>query len=259
MASTTEKYTTEDGVELTLKAVRPVQIEMAQEAIRQEWRETGRMVDPPQFKVQFERRIGTAEVWADHRYDPDKGIDTLTVPDDPQQTAINHAIWGQYEKDSAELEQHLTEVQFRLFITYGVEAELPDDDKWLRQLRAMGIKVGEDPDEQRFSYVWFYLLSPSDQAEVTTHIQFLSLGRLATENKVQSFRTSIRSSMARALGTQVDRIIEGFEEYADRGTGAFAEGLRGVGGEQQGLVGEPEAPRDEGGQVGGAPASREVG
>lgn len=260
MAPTTEKYMTEDGVELTLRAVRPVQIEMAQEAIRQEWRDAGRMVDPPQFKIQFERKIGTAEIWVNHRYDPDKGIDTLTVPDDPQQTALNHALWAQYQKDSAELEAHLTEVQFRLFITFGVECEMPEDETWVRQTRAMGIKVPDDPDERRFLYIWTFLLSPSDKAEVTTHIQFLSLGRLATENKVASFRTAVRSSMERALGTQIDRIVTGFEEFADQGTGEFAQRLGpSGGGAAEGLVGEPAPPRDAGGEVGGPAPARKVG
>lgn len=245
MMSATEKYTTEDGTEILLKAVRPVQIDIAQRKIEQEWRDRGRVIDPPQFKIEFERKIGTAEIWADHRYDPTKGIDTLTVPDDPRQTAINHALWQQYESDRAELEEELTEAQFRLFVTFGIECEMPDDDQWERELALIGVDTAEDSDERRFNYLWFYLLSPFDKYEVAARIQFLSQGRLATEDRRRSFRGSLRSAMERAVGTELDRIVDGFQQYAQDGTGEIAERLgelRNEGPESEGLDGQLPPP-----------------
>jgi len=213
MKDVTQKYKLTNGETIVCRPVPAVLIQMGMNELEKQWRNEGRMVDKPRFKPSF----GDAEVMGvvplvDHFVDEERGINSLDDPDDPRKTMINWAMWRQYEADSAALAQAQEELQFKLLFTHGIDYEVPPDDEWADKIAPMEIEV--DPEDRKFQYLWYVLLTPVDVAELRAYLALLAAGEMVTREQMARFRRAIRPSMERAVGANIDDALTELERIA---------------------------------------------
>ena len=204
-------YITDDGLELRLYPVRLMLIELAVQSVRDELREQGVVVDPPTYTLDL---AGGATEEIEHIYDPENNLDTLTVPGDAAQSALNFARWRRYQAGLAQLATAEEDRRIREFFQQGVEYEWPEDiDGWEDELRRMSHgKVDpppedDDPETERtrkWMWLWFCHLSAFDIGAIRNALTLLAQGKILDEETFHEITASLRSSMA-------DRVREALE------------------------------------------------
>ena len=212
--SKTRQYPMQNGEKLTCREVRPVLVQVLMGEVEEKWRTDGKMIDKPRFQVDY----GGAEVlgdnpWIDHFVDEEKGVNSLDVPDDPRKTAINWALWKQYETDSTALEEAKAEAQVKLLITKGIVCEVPPLEEWADLIAPMEIE--EDEDERRFQWLWFVHIPPADKMVVHQFILLLSAEGLVSEAQIAKFCATVRPSVGRAIRAQFDNALAELERALD--------------------------------------------
>lgn len=206
----TQKYKLTTGEELTCRPVPPHLIQVAMHDLEEEWRQEGRVVDKPQFKVQFERKLGTAEIWADHYVDEATGQNSLDDPDDPRQTVVNWAIWKQYASDREALEDAQNELRVQILFQHGIDADVPPNEQWADKIAPQEIEA--DPMDRKFQYLWFVKAkNPIDANGLTAFLLMLTAEGLVTEEQMGRFQQTLRSGMAGAAGQNFERAIAELE------------------------------------------------
>ena len=203
------KYTTDDGLELELRPVRMVLVELAMGAIDDEMRADGERIDPPTFT----NTLVTGEVETfEHVHDPENGISTLEDPDgNARQTAMNHSRWRAYQRA---LEKKATLIQTRQIMEtfkQGIEFEMPANvDGWEEDVMAKSLgKATIPPDEpgneteRAFLWLWYTQLSPLDSRQIYTQLTALSQGNLLKEDYFRGMQGDVQSAMAGELRTNI--------------------------------------------------------
>ena len=213
MKELTQKYKLTTGEELVCRPVPPHLIQVAVTDLENQWREEGRIVDKPQFKVRFERKLGTAEVWADHYVEEATGRNSLDDPDDPRQTVINWALWKQYEADREALEEAQGEMRVQVLFQHGIDYDIPPPEEWADKIAPE--KVADDPLDRKFQYLWFVkAANPIDANGLHAFLMMLTAGELVTDDQLARFRETLRPGMERAVGAQLDRALAELERVA---------------------------------------------
>jgi len=202
------KYTTDDGLQLELRPVRMVLIELALGVIDDEMRADGEHIDPPTFTVKMAE--GIPEETFEHVYDPENGINTLEDPDDPRATQINHARWRMHEKALAKKAALVVTRQIMETFKQGVEFEMNAEDGWEEEVMAKSLgKADIPPDEpgneteRAFLWLWYTQLSPLDSRQIYTQLTALSQGNLLKEDYFQGMQGNVQSAMAGELRTNI--------------------------------------------------------
>jgi len=211
----TQKYKLSNGEEVTCRPVAPHLIQVGLHELEAKWREEGRMIDKPRFKVEFARQMGKGEVWVDHYVDEATGQNSLDDPENPRQAMINWALWKQYEADRAALEQAQEEAQFKILFSHGIDYDVPPNEEWADQIAPEEIEA--NPLDRKFQYLWFVLLTPVDIAELRAFLALLAAGEMVTRDQMARFRRSIRPSMERAIGENLDNALAELERVAAGG------------------------------------------
>jgi len=206
------EYTTDDGLQLTLHPVRLVLIELAVQRVKRELREQGVLVDPPTYTLKM--ASGNEEV-IEHVYDPANGIDTLTVPGDPAQTAYNHAMWRKYQRGLAQLAEAEEDCRLKEMFKQGVEFDWPTGiDGWEDEVRKLSSGTVDPPpdtpeneDERKWLWLWFCHLSTLDVQVIRAHLTLLAQGKILTEEQFRSLRAGLRSDVARRVWQALEPTI----------------------------------------------------
>jgi len=237
---TEQEYVTSRGVRLTIKALNPIQIEMALERVEKEHRESGAPLDPPTWELRSEIP-GKSDEEQEVQVFPHTE-DTLDDPDDPRQTRINRALWNRYQAAQDALLEEQGELRMRLFLLYGIELADPipgipepadaqtrlakegiddwlyDPRYWITLQKQMGVEVPED-DQIELPLHWLQTCATDaiDLSEMTMLWSIMSNPAGLSEEEQASFREdsvgmvrrAARANIARAFGAAEEAITEG--------------------------------------------------
>jgi len=212
MAKIREKYTTEEGVELTLVPVRSVLVQAAALRVEDEFRERGEPVDPPTYKF---KDVSDAILEMPHAVEGE--LNTLDVPDDPQATARNWASWNRHQECLMRLALAQEERRIKMLYMLGIECELPNG--WEETLEIAGIEVPEKLLERKFAYLWYVALSVYDKLIVRGKMEALSIGKAVTQAQRDLFQQALQSSVEKRageiFGTALQRVEQGGQMVPD--------------------------------------------
>jgi hypothetical protein len=207
-------FETEDGLILKLKPVREALLELVRMGVEKEFRDKKEPIDLPTYTVKLV--TGETQTYP-HLYDltnPDKPKDTLTVADDPIETARNFGIWEQYTKAKARLEEAQGEAVFMAQLQYGVECEIPEGEMELlaKTMKKYGRELPTAPDEAKALWLVSFGLSRMDKNMLQMELQIVAMGKVVKPEQVAAFRTELRGRVERlagdALGEALDRLGE---------------------------------------------------
>ena len=222
---TEQEYQTSRGINLMIRAVNPIQIEMALQTVRKEFEERGEPLEPPKWSLSSEIPGKAAEEqtlqW--FPFTPD----TLDDPDDPKQTRINRARWAAYEDATERLLAAQGERRVRLFLTYGIEvvdgipgvpepadaqdklkaepsgAWLQEPQYWQTFQRIMGIEVPDDPAEIQLHWLQTAACDQIDIAEMQVMWSVMSNPGGLEPEELANFRRDLVGSVRRSVRTQL--------------------------------------------------------
>lgn len=194
------EFITGKGVKLTLKEVSPALIARVEAKVEERLRSEGVPIDPPTYTLK--------NVVGDVQEFPmtEKTLDTQ----DPNEAAFRHAKWEAYLAAQIKLQNAQNEARVKFMLTWAVDFEMPQEDSWQRLLKAAGVEIPTDPDELRFTYLWYYLLTPVEVSQIIAELQLVAYGKAVKEEDVTSFRESLQDSVsqrARAALTDAVRAV----------------------------------------------------
>lgn len=195
------EHTTESGLQLRLRPVRMVLVELALAAVKDEMRQEGWRVDPPTFTI---TTAGDEVETLEHVYDPENNINTLVEPNDAKATAVNYARWRQYERGLAELETRQAERRMQEMFKQGVEFDMPHNlNGWEADVAAksrgqVAVPADEPGNEadRAFYWLWYLNLSQMDVQLVHLKLMVLSQGRIFSEEQFRELQDSVQSQVA---------------------------------------------------------------
>ena len=207
-------FTTDDGLELRLYPVRLVVIELALQGVKDDLREQGVPVDPPTYTIHL---AGDATEEIEHIYDPANNLDTLTVPGDSAQSAVNFAHWRKYQSALIQLAQAEEDCRLQEFFKNGVEFEWPKGiEGWEARLRTESRGKIDPPDddgspetdaERKWTWLWFCHLSAFDVQAIRSLLNILAQGRLLSEDQFRQITDTIRSGMVDLIWQALEPVI----------------------------------------------------
>lgn len=134
------------GKEYEVEAVSDTLVNLAKEAVRNEFLAKGEPIDPPTYKV---TTAGGGVSEEPH--------DETTLSTDEERAA-----WTAYIEANKRLEIAVNQRTMKVWLM-GLKVELPEDKKWIETQEWLGITVPENPIDRRYHYVTTEILkSPDD-------------------------------------------------------------------------------------------------
>ena len=194
------EFLTGKGVNLTLKELSPALIERVLAQVEDRLRAEGLPIDPPTYTLK--NVVGETQEFPM----TEKTLDTQNL----DEAAFRHAKWDAYQTAQTKLEKAQNEARVKFMLTWGIDFEMPTDESWKRLLKAAGVEIPSDPDELRFTYLWYHLLTPVEVSQIIAELQLVAYGKAVKEEDVNSFRQSLQDSVsqrARAALTDAVRAV----------------------------------------------------
>lgn len=175
-------FTTTAGVRIPIQPISLLDLQLAQNAVEEQFREGGEPVDPPTYEVRLELE-GTSE------YHPHTKVTIEDATDEEKEA---------WQKHLETIDRMQDEVQSRTALIFleGIIFDLPEDDKWIkRRKKLLNEDVPEDEDERKLHYINNVLLkTPADKNNLMLEIQKLSMTG-ADEEVIEAFEELFRSQM----------------------------------------------------------------
>jgi len=239
------EYQTSRGVRLKIRAVSPVQIELALGQVEEEFRERGEPLDVPKWELRAQVP-GVPEEEQVVQYFAHTE-ETLEDPDDPRQTMVNRAMWAAYEDAQERLLEEQGERRMRLFLLYGVElldggipgvpepgdaqsrlkAEgigpwLQEPEYWVTLEKSMGIRdiPLEDPDELKLHWLQNVACDATDLMEMTVAWQIMSNPAGLDPDELDRFRGDLIGAVRRSIRTGLADTFSAIEDSLARPSAA---------------------------------------
>lgn len=177
-------FETTAGEKIKIQPISILDLQLAQDAVKREFRDRGEQIDPPTYKVDV--------LGGEVEYHP----------------YTEESIKDAGEEDKAAWDAHLEatekmklEVEGRTALVFleGILVDLPEDDTWIkRRKRLFGEVVPEDKEERLLHYVNHILLkTPADQEDLTFAIYRLSMTG-ANKEAIQAMEELFRGEMDEA-------------------------------------------------------------
>jgi hypothetical protein len=198
---TAKTFTTESGYVLRLKAVREPLVRARMRALEAEYRRDHPELEAPTYK---------AHTVAGDVYDIPLDEKSLDDPSDPMQTRINTARWNAHVKAKEEWAAIQTEQEYLSWLMLGVECDLPEG--WEAEIEAVGVNLPTDPAQRKACWLHYMALSLADQQLLISELRVLAVGSVITDDQVESFRRSARSTLAREARARFDDAIQTLAE-----------------------------------------------
>ncbi len=242
MAVQTVRFTTESGLEIKLKAVREVTLELAAAAAEEEMRKAGTLLDQPTF----ERKTLGGEIMhfpirppQPERRDPATGMivqdgdpGNIFVQGDPDETALRQAKWDRYQQNRMQLWTEQIKRRYEALLYFGFDmGAIPPDEEWLAEEIEFGIAAPKNARERVVRYI-AKMLTERDVARGIAILKAMMSGRGASEEQIAEFERLFRSSVG------------------GHDAGRFEDALKDL----RRLVGTPQAGGDAGGGGAGTDA-----
>ena len=237
MPKQTVDFVTEEGVALTLVAIRQVAQDLAAERVRQESIEAGEPLEVPTYTV---KTLGGEEVVFEHVAPGPDEPGTLDVAGDAAETAYRHALWSRYRNALMRLAAKQAEARFEVMLFLGVEVEMPADDSWLdAQVEAgMGDIDRNSVKDKKIRYLTSEVLTTRDLTNVVTTLQMMMAGTAVSEGEISQFEGMFRRSMERQDARLVESALRQLRLLVGAPTPERVDGGDGVGDNETEVLGQ---------------------
>lgn len=213
MARESVVFTTEEGVEVKLVAVRQVVLDLAAAKIVDEFRKRGEPIDIPTYEVDA---FGGEKMRLNHEAPSLEIKDelgnilqaatpgTLDVPGNPQETGLRRALWKRYEDAVTKLQVAQMEERYKALIFFGIHVDIPSDDQWLESQRIFGLPDPKDAVERKVRYVSTELCSQQDLVAIMSMLQMMIGGKAVSGEQVKAYEALFRRALEGAATSRVD-------------------------------------------------------
>jgi len=202
-------YMTEKGVELTLKELSPALIQRVVSEVAIRARADGEPIDVPTFQL----KTVAGEIQEFQL--TDKNLE----PEDPDEALRRQLSWTKYQMALSELEAAQATARTKFMLTWGVDVDLPDDQRWIKMLKSGGIDVPDDEDDQRFLYLLYEVLTPLELQAVIAELNIIAFGKAVDPKEVESFREQLRDQVRRRAGTAISDALRSLLETLEESPG----------------------------------------
>jgi hypothetical protein len=175
-------FTTTAGVKIPIQPISLLDLQLAQNAVEEQFREEGEPIDPPTYEVYLELEEKS-------EYHPHTEVTIKDATDEEKEA------WQAY-LDAVNKMQGEVESRTALVFLEGIIFDLPEDESWIkRRKRLFNEDVPEDEDERKLHYINNVLLkTPADKSDLMLEIQRLSMTG-ADEEAIEAFVTLFRRQM----------------------------------------------------------------
>lgn len=190
-------FTTTAGIKIEIQPIDVVDLQLAQDAVKREFEESGSPLEPPTYEVDV---LGGEKEYHPHN---ETTIEEGTEEEKEQ--------WGLHQVALIRLGEETTQRTALVFLD-GMIFDLPEDDTWIkRRKKLFGETVPEDEDELKLYYVNKVLLkTPADKEGLMLAIQKLSMTG-AGDEAIQAMERLFRTTMDEARRDAI-RELETFSE-----------------------------------------------
>lgn len=193
---TKHTFITTAGIEIPIKPISLLDLQLAQNVVRKEFEDRGEPIDPPTYK----------EIILEDT--PEQSINEVPytkalIKDAPEE---DKAKWDAYVEAMGRL-QEVTLERTGLVFLEGIEYELPADDSWIRRRKKLfNEDVPEDEDEKLLYYInKIVLKTPADQQGLTEEIFKISMTG-ADEEAISAMEALFRSEMENSQRPIVEQL-----------------------------------------------------
>lgn len=184
-----KEFKLSNGKTIKIKSVSPFMLSRLTPAVMKEMD----VESPPMYEVET---VGGGKQKFSHNET------TLEVEGDPDTTQENYQIWNEYQTKLRLARLEINRRFLRLLIRRGVEVDMPEDDAWLADHKAMGIDIPKDPMDLKIMYIQDVLVTTtSDWGRLVNEVMALSD---ITEEDVASATESFPDQMERTESIESD-------------------------------------------------------
>ena len=192
------KFMTDKGIELTLSAISPVLLDRVEIEVESRFEAEGEPTKTPTFQLQT---VGgdfqTFEL-------TEKNLN----PGDPQEAEWRQAKWNAYLNAQARLQAAQAEARLKFLLKWAVDVDVPEDTKWQRLVRMAGVEIPDDPDELRFVYLWYHVLTMIEVQRINADLAMLAYGKAVSAKDVETFHQDTEDSLRKRARTLIARAIQ---------------------------------------------------
>ena len=191
------QFMTDKNVELELTAIPPVLLERVEIEVENRFEADGEPINTPTFQLEtVGGDLQTFEL-------TEKNLN----PADPKDAELRQAQWNAYVNARGRLRMAQTEARLKFLLTWGVDVDLPEDDKWQKLVKAAGVPIPEDKDELRFVYLWYHLLTPFEVKRISVDLDMLAYGKAVSQEDVDTFHQNTEDSIRLAARAVIARSV----------------------------------------------------
>jgi len=171
-------YITEAGDEMPVLPVSLVDLQLAEQGLRDEYKARGEPLDPPRYEIEV---FGGGKEWHDH---------DATTP----RTDEEKAAWAAHVDALARFESERGLIIQQMIFEDGIPVTIPADGEWEAKMARRHVALPADPEERRTQYIISrYLKTPADLKGAIARIMVLSA-------KGHDNQKEIEATMAGFLG-----------------------------------------------------------
>lgn len=163
MSENNNVYITRDGLEIKLRAIKPLKIQRLEGSIKSKYLKNGEPIDPPFYYVE------TAGKGRQRHYYDEKSIATEGVPKKDLEA------WDLHMDAVERYSDELNLAAVNLAFTEGVDFELPSDQTWLDEQIEIGFAVPTTPALLKMHYLTTEVLDLDEMRELVDKILAYSM------------------------------------------------------------------------------------
>jgi hypothetical protein len=173
-------YTTINGVDIEIRAVSIMEMNLAEAGLRAEYLARGEPLDPPTYRVDL---AGGGYQEFPH--------DETTLRTDEEKAA-----WEKHQEALARYTAETNRLRGEIMLEDGIAFELPKDTRWIEKQKRRHIQIPDEPDKLRQHYLETELLkTPEDAQNIVIAILKLSARGAADPAAVEAAMDGFRRGL----------------------------------------------------------------
>lgn len=195
-------FTTTAGVIIPIQPISLLDLQLAKNAIKEQFKEEGKPIDPPTYEIflEFENK---------NVYEPH------TEATIQEGTEEEKEAWQKHFEAAEEMSREILD-RTALITSEGIIFDLPEDDSWIkRRKKLLNEDVPEDEDEKRLYYINNVLLkTQADRENLTLEIHLLSMTGASSE-AIEAYEEWFRGEVAITNRKVVERLKAQLEKQKE--------------------------------------------